>query len=493
MKPTIVSQFHANNLLVATGSPHNGSPRRDSGSTDSPGIRAKAVLLPCHILGQNRNRSFFGQKNILDCIEKALRPDDLTTTGGSRNFEEKHQSIEAFAICGIGGLGKTEIAVEFVHSHKSDFDAIFWVNAASTEKLHVCFREIAVKLGLHGEESALREDPEALRDIVKAWLSNPMKTLGADSNSTEKARWLLVFDNADEPDILFDFWPPNGPGSILITSRNPLDSQTAPGFDSLPGIDLPSMSSQDAGSWLRNLSNRQGEKSGLQVCEIIAERMGGLPLAIVQMAYLIRTKHLSLSEFLDSYNHDARRFHDAPVAGMTRQQTIASVWNIESLSPGAAALLRVLSVLDPDNIPENLLMDGADKIELDNYPKTKFEYMDARGELMNSSLVSRNIELRFLKIHRLVQDVVRQRLKISDMRQVYDAGVLLLSTVWPFFDDTNELGADRLRKVQHYLPHAAALQHLVKDKSPGTLRPNIAVAALFNETAWYSQTLLRLI
>jgi hypothetical protein len=161
--------------------------------------------------------------------------------------------------------------------------------------------------------------------------------------------------------------------------------------------------------------------------------MGGLPLAIVQMAYLIRTKHLSLSEFLESYNHDARKFQSSPVRGMTKQQTVASIWNIESLSPPALALLRVLSVLDPDNIPESLLTTGSDKVELEHYPEDKFQYREARAELIQSSLVTRNMELGFLKIHRLVQDVVRHQLSISDMRLVYDAGVVLLSTVWPFF------------------------------------------------------------
>ncbi|KAG8362497.1 hypothetical protein FVEN_g60 [Fusarium venenatum] len=466
-------------------SPPNGSPERDS-SPGSSVTGTRTVLLPCHMLGQTRNRGFFGQKSILEQIEEALKLENLTVDDNSGHSSgEEEEPLQAFALCGIGGLGKTEIAVEFAHSHKSDFDAIFWVNSASTDKLNGCYRNMAVQLGLSDEAVALREDPESIREIVKAWLSNPIKTMGAGQDLGSKARWLIVFDNADDPDILSDFWPLNGPGSILITSRNPLAKQDPPGFANLLGIDLPSMTPQDAGAWLQGLSRREKEQSGREVCETIAERMGGLPLAIVQMAYLIRTKHLSLSEFLESYNHDARRFQSAPVKGMTRQQTVASIWNIESLTPSALALLRILSVLDPDNIPENMLMAGADKVDLDDYPKDKFEYMDARAELIQSSLITRNMELGFLKIHRLVQDVVRDQLGIAELRSVFDAAVVLLSTVWPFFDETNELGSDRLRKVQEYLPHADTLQELVKEKSPEKLKPNIAVASLFNEAAWF--------
>jgi hypothetical protein len=436
------------------------------------------------MLGQSRNRGFFGQRSILEQISKALKQKDPMDDSQSSYDSGEEQPLMAFALCGIGGLGKTEIAVEFVHSQKSDFDAIFWVNSASTEKLYECYRKMAVQLGLYSEAAAVNEDPDSIRETVKAWLSNPVRTLGAEQDTGELAKWLLVFDNADDPDILSEFWPLNGPGSILITSRDPLAKQEVPGFAELSGIDLPSMTPKDAGAWLQSLSKREKEKSSRDVCETIAERMGGLPLAIVQMAYLIRTKHLSLSEFLESYNHDARKFQSSPVRGMTKQQTVASIWNIESLSPPALALLRVLSVLDPDNIPESLLTTGSDKVELEHYPEDKFQYREARAELIQSSLVTRNMELGFLKIHRLVQDVVRHQLSISDMRLVYDAGVVLLSTVWPFFDETNELGSDRLRKVRQYLPHGDALKALVIEHSPESLKPNIAVASLFNETAW---------
>jgi len=111
--------------------------------------------------------------------------------------------------------------------------------------------------------------------------------------------------------------------------------------------------------------------------------------------------------------------------------------------------------------------------------------MDARKELIQSSLIMRNIDLGFVKIHRLVQDVVRQQFSIDDLRAVLDAAVVLVSAIWPFFDESNELGAARLRQVQQYLPHAARFRDLVSEKNPDVLKPGIGIAGLFNEAAWY--------
>ncbi|SPQ20325.1 4196d626-36d8-43bd-9a53-2dcfe937b147 [Thermothielavioides terrestris] len=314
-------------------------------------------------------------------------------------------------------MGKTEIAVEYAHSHRADFDAVLWVNGASEEKLNAGFRDIAVKLGLQ-DETDPRDDPIATREIVKAWLSKPVRVQYPGPQEQEPdVKWLLVFDNADDPDLLTDFWPHDRVGSILVTSRNPLK--------------------------------------------------------------------LSLKEFLERYDKDAKSFQELPVPGLTKDQTIASTWNIESLPSPARALLRVLSVLDPDAIPEDILTTGVSGVDLEHYPKTEKEYIDAREELLKSSLVSWNRDLGFLKIHRLVQDVVREKMSLDELRAAYNAAVTLVSAVWPFLDDSNLNKVDRMRKVQRCLPQVAALKAVLQEKTPSVLQPDIKISALLNETSWY--------
>jgi hypothetical protein len=390
----------------------------------------------------------------------------------------------------MGGLGKSEIAIEYVHSRKKDFDAIFWVNSASTQKLDAGFRDIALKLGLQDEAEILSDDPAVIRSSVKAWLANPGGSLGVNPLEHHvDVNWLIVFDNADQLGLLSDFWPLDSAGSILLTSRNPLARHAH--FANLSGIDLPPMSPEDAGRLLQKTSFREDEPNSLETCSLIAERLGRLPLAIMQMGHLILIKHLSLLEFVEYYNHDMRKFQEFPVPGLTEQQTVTSIWNIESLPPPAVALLHVLSVLDPDLIYEDILVTGAKHVKLENYPQAKTEYFEAREVLIKSSLVARNIELGFIKIHRLVQDVVRQKMSIQEFRAVYNAAVTLVSAVWPFVDDSNLNEVKRLRRVQRYFPQVASFRKCIEKKTPETLKAHINVSALFNEASWYD-TLKRL-
>lgn len=456
----------------------------------------KHVLLPCYSLEHNRNEKFFGQRRILEQMDKVLISSSSTSDSNiTPSTEVQCESPEAatlktFAICGMGGLGKSEIAIEYMHSRKNEFDAIFWVNSASIQKLDAGFRDVAAKLGLQDEESLLNDDPEATRDIVKSWLANPMRTFGADSPQTQApVNWLMVFDNADEPEMLENFWPLGGTGSIIITSRDPLAKNgifaQRTNKSKFIGIDISPMLIEDAAKLLQNVSMREDEHGSLESCIKVANLLDCLPLAITQMAYQIQAMHLSLEEFIEYYEEDTANFHEAAlVSGLTKQQTIAATWSIEKLDPTSLALLQVLSVLDADVIQEDILLTGATKIQLDNYPKTRIEYFNARKTLMKSSLVSRNVELRFLRIHRIVQDVVRQKLSTELLRNVYNGAVTLVSTVWPYTDGSGSMATDRLRTIQQLLPHIAAFRFVAEKKTPSVLKPDVTVTRLFNEVSW---------
>ncbi|KAI0875968.1 P-loop containing nucleoside triphosphate hydrolase protein [Hypoxylon argillaceum] len=384
----------------------------------------------------------------------------------------------------MSGLGKTEIAVHYIHTRKNQFEAIFWIDSDSREKLDAGFQDIAIKLGLQDDVVVvLNDDPAATREVVKAWLANPARQLALDlPEQRTDVNWLIVFDNADEPDILSDFWPSESSGAILVTSRRPLATQAS--YTGSSGIDLSPMPSEEAGRLLQKTADLESDPGCLDTCISIAERLGGLPLAIVQMAHQIRHKHLSLTKFVEYYDQDTGKFHEASIPGLTKQQTVASIWNIEALPLPAVALLRVLSVLDSDVTYEDVLTSGAGKVALEHYPKTKDDYVEAREALVKSSLVIKNTELGFLKTHRLVQDVVRHKLETGELRAVYNAAVVLVSDVWEFSDETNLSRADRLRKVQRHFPQVAMFKSVLEHEGVGKLKPEIAVAALFNEVSW---------
>lgn len=342
-------------------------------------LAQRRVLLPCHSLSQSRHCNFFGQEKVLGLIDDTLL----------RSSSPGNAHLRSFALCGMSGLGKTEIAVHYIHTRKNQFEAIFWIDSDSREKLDAGFQDIAIKLGLQDDVVVLNDDPAATREVVQAWLANPARqlALGLPEQRTD-VNWLIVFDNADEPDILSDFWPSKSSGAILVTSRRPLATQAS--YTGSSGIDLSPMPSEEAGRLLQKTADLESDPGCLDTCISIAERLGGLPLAIVQMAHQIRHKHLSLTKFVEYYDQDTGKFHEASIPGLTKQQTVASIWNIEALPLPAVALLRVLSVLDSDVTYEDVLTSGAGKVALEHYPKTKDDYVEAREALVKSSLVIRD-------------------------------------------------------------------------------------------------------
>lgn len=462
---------------------------RPSGSSNVAAIGAlpdfeepiRGAQLPAYVTNSySRNTEFFGRQNILEKIDDALM-----LISNAEHAARSNRELRSVVLCGMGGIGKTEIATEYMFSRKDSFDAVFLLNADTVKKLNDGFSQISNELGLEFQ-SDRKHDDIATREIVKGWLSEPLRASKDKSKDPEnEASWLLIFDNVDDPDILYDFWPTTGTGKIVVTSRNPMAKDSV--YLPTASIDVPPFDVEDAGSLLRMLSHREQEPGSLYACLQISETLGGLPLAITQMAAIIRRRHLSLRDFLEYYEEDAKRLQEMPVPGLKTvyNQTIASVWAIESLPDEALALLQVLSLLDPDRIPEELLTEGAKHVKLPHYPVKKAAYFDARTELIRSSLITRNIDLNEIRIHRLVQDVVRRKMTSDQALLVFEATIALISRLWPFvkFHQRNE--TERLNMCRKLFPHTEKMKSLFQESiQAGELQPSTPSAALFNEVAW---------
>lgn len=149
--------------------------------------------LPCHLLTYPENQGFRGRKETLDRISDSLKP--------------SQQTLKSYALYGLGGVGKTQLALKFAYSNLDVFRAIFWIPAQTTGKLTQGLFDAAEQLGLV-DTSAIIDEDKGVKDFM-SWL----RSCDVD--------WLMVFDNADDIKVLAPYWPSAKHGSILVTSRDP--------------------------------------------------------------------------------------------------------------------------------------------------------------------------------------------------------------------------------------------------------------------------------
>ncbi|BDD64229.1 hypothetical protein MAP00_009067 [Monascus purpureus] len=437
-------------------------------------VDRKDPRLPCYIMPSlPRNHTFFGRSEILEEMKKIL----LVTAQKETQDLPEESRLPIVALYGPGGMGKTQIAAEFVYSLQSSFDAIFWLQADEEVKLSQGYTEIATKLGLVLEDSADARDPVIVRDLVKAWLQSPLKTYQRQENSTF-ATWLLVYDNLDNISLIEDYMPSSyaceGAGALLITSRDPLVKQYVASDDSA-AIALPPFTTEEAVEFLLKLTCRQNEDSERESGNTVAERLGGYPLALTQMAGIISRQQLSFAEFLRVFEEEEVRSRFFKMQGNPRkrgsyQHTLDTVWALGKLSRAATMLLGVLSFLDPDSIPEYILRDVGSKVDVEDYPKTEAEYNEARTELLQSSLIARDWKTQRITIHRLVQDGARSKMSQERYNLIFYLTVRLLFLAWAFEEFSYDYTVSTWATNSVLFPHLSQLhRHSSKAEIPHTV------------------------
>ena len=422
--------------------------------TSSPAIHGLGPQLPAFCVPVDRDKNFVGREFALNAIRDVLCPSDLTALGASK----PPTFPRCFTIYGPGGLGKTQVAAQFVVTHRHDFDAVLWVHAENSSKIAQDFQTIAISLGLVFEDSVDATDLTFTRNVVKRWLVNPVKRIAdSGSRSSRKASWLMIFDGVEEPDDLNEFWPYDGPGSILITSRSPYSWSSS--------LQLRPLSADEATTYLLQVTGRVPEEKEELAVNTIAARLGGLPLALAQMGSIIVHKGLSFTQFLGLY--DEKESHqqllnwqvsDARPQISNYEHNIASVWAFDSLAQ-SGTLLNILSMLDADGVPEKIFLREDSGNSLPEV-LSQSAYKKARKELLARSLVTGNKHDKKLFIHRLVQDVARARMRPLELRKTFHLCVKLLSASWPFEKFTWRQGVARWAACDELFTHVQKLKDL---------------------------------
>ena len=312
----------------------------------------------------------------------------------------------------------------------------------------------------------------------------------------------MIFDNVDDPSILREYWPAEGMGSILVTSRDPLAKGRA--FRMTAGVVLQPFEEKDAAQLLVELIEDDSEDDDDDDDEAdqdtnqtipseaiaIAKRLGGLPLALTQMAGVINHQNLSYKEFISLYDQEQSlgRLHalNLGVQDTGYKHTLASVWALDRLGRGASLLLDVISLIDPDRIQEDVLTGGASEVTVDGYPKEASDYLKARAELTRSSLVTRNKNQEVIRVLRLTQDGVRAGMDHERLHRMFDTTIVLISAVWPFVTIDWRHNTSRWEKFEALFPHVLRLKNLYQCfiLPKRIFKADLRFAKLLNEVGW---------
>jgi tetratricopeptide (TPR) repeat protein len=371
------------------------------------------------------------------------------------------QQSRRVVLHGLGGVGKTQLALRYLNLHRSEYiDGCFWLRADRATTLIADLASLAWRIRPPLPE---REEPEQGRQVeaVLRWLH-------------EHQRWLVVLDNLDQPaqEAVLHWLPPGLPGHVVVTSRSPEGSHRL-GLEPLPVEVATSF-----------LLERTGQADAA-AARAIAEAVGGLPLALEQAAaYLIENDWHSLADYA--------RLLQTRMAELLREGKpedyplpVASTWQlsfrrVEQEMPPAADLLRLCAFLAPDDIPLPALQSGAEALPAGLREAITDEIGSDRvlAALRRYSLLQRHGDA--LQVHRLVQWVIRESMAVDQRESWVVIVIRLLARTFPHWVNNPKQWPVYAR----LLPHAQAALGLTRDDGPDP----VSTSWLLDRVGTYLQT-----
>ncbi|EQL04248.1 Nucleoside phosphorylase domain protein [Ophiocordyceps sinensis CO18] len=371
------------------------------------------------------------------------------------------KSQAQIALFGLGGIGKTQIALAHVYwlQETRPEVSVFWVYASNAERFRQSFNTIAQECKIPGYDDSKTD----VLLLVKRWLEKK-----------DYGRWLMVIDNADDMELFFNpsgqttstssngnfarYLPECNHGAILVTTRNKKAAVSFAKGQSLIKVDC--MEDDESEGLLR--ATLEGVSSTPAELSELSSRLEHLPLALVQAAAFIQANSISMEAYLgllDESDHNivdllCKEFatigRDSKAAQAVAQTWMLSFRQIKEQDALAGNLLSLMSMFDRQGIPTPFPLHYSAQ-ERNGGPKSNIELTESVGLLKAFSLISEE-KNGSLDMHRLVQLVTRKWLdndgKISEFGR---EALLTVSQIYPSWRFENRT------IYSAYLPHASAV------------------------------------
>ena len=345
-------------------------------------------------------------------------------------FTSGRRAARIQAIAGLGGCGKTNLAVEYAYRYARDYSKVWWMSSGEPTSL-------AIQYGSLGKE--LSPEQGGI-DGVRNWLAH-------------NRDWLLIFDDAPRPEELERYLPGSETGRILITSRYP-NWRAIAEVTALEGF-----SREESVAMILEQSGRDEPEAAAA----LAERLGDFPLALQQVASFVVKEGVTLQDYVGYLEH-------YPLSNVL--EGLAATWQISldklfTERPESLRILNLMAFLGAENIPRDLLLPaGADALALNRWIEGLLRY----------SLVQSREGL--VGVHRLVQEITRDRLPAAEKKTLVEAVVARCADA--NFDSQNPMSWPKYAKV---FPHALAAARHAEELGVGLtqLVPIYRSASLYAE------------
>jgi tetratricopeptide (TPR) repeat protein len=311
------------------------------------------------------------------------------------------------AITGLGGIGKSQLALAYATRHRGEYDLVRWLPAEEPASLAAAYMALAPALGLPADAP----DQAALIAAIREQLES-------------RERFLLVFDNASGPVDLRPYLPRGGKGHVLITSRERHWRGTA------QPLELDLLPEEDA---VELLTGRTADAGTRAEAKALAEELGFLPLALAQARAYVDELAVDISTYRRRLVDSGRKVRARGLpAGADYPHSVATVWQAsieaaERRCPAARQLLELLAFLAPDAVPRGLL--DAEPGLLPEGLREPTEREEAVGALARFSLLGADPAM--LSMHRLVQAVTRDGLDEAAAKARAETAIRLVNAALP--------------------------------------------------------------